>query len=105
MSNPINPHTLLPMSLQVDELEQARQLQLMKDQDLLSRKKIREDRLKQERVNQNQDPEKARVDSEDRENNRNSQQQTQQQQRSPGEQHEESANSSTSKGRIIDVKI
>ena len=65
MSDPINPNTLLPMSLQVDKMEQTRQMQPAHEHSVLSQKKIKDDEKKDNQVNKNQESEHKLIDKDE----------------------------------------
>ena len=97
MTQPINPLTTLTTSLQVDKLEQAKNMADMIEQGIVGQEQELKNAKKEQRVNQNQDLDKGQLDKdgEDGERGYNS------------EKNEDEDDSSTyaKKGDVFDVKI
>lgn len=104
MSNPLNPNTLLPMSLQVDKMEQNRLLQSGQQQGLLAQQMNVEDKKKENRVNPHEKTEKARVSEDDQEETRE-QHKHKNEARSGEDKEENRSKSRDGKGLYIDIKI
>ncbi len=99
MSDPINPNTLLPMSLQVDKLEQVRQLHGINEQSVLSQKQQKDDEKRNNQVNENRDTEQLIVD--DGETQKNNQKEKNKQEREKNK----NMKGGGSRGHYIDIKI
>lgn len=104
MSNPLNPNTLLPMSLQVDKMEQTRLLQPGQQQGHLAQQMKAEDREKENRVNPHEKTENARV-SEDNQGEPREQHKHKNEARSGENKEENRSKSRNGKGLYIDIKI
>ena len=100
MSDPINPNTLLPMSLQVDKMEQARQLHTAHEQSVLSQKKIKDDEKKNNKVNKNEESEYLLIDDRESENNSNQNENDAEEKRK-----KEGEKRNCSRGSYIDIRI
>ena len=97
MTQPINPLTTLTTSLQVDKLEQTKNMADMIEQGIVGQEQELENARKEQRVNQNQELDKGQLgkDGETGERGHNS------------EKNEDEDDSSTyaKKGDVFDVKI
>ncbi len=97
MTQPINPLTTLTTSLQVDKLEQTKNMADMLEQGIIGQEQELENARKEKRVNQNQELNKGQLDKDGNgsEGGHNS------------EENEENENepSYAKKGDVFDVKI
>ncbi|MFW6381870.1 MAG: hypothetical protein ACOCZZ_00085 [Bacillota bacterium] len=62
MTQPINPLTTLATSLQIDKLEQTKNMADMIDQGIIGQEQELENARKEKRVNQNQELDKGRLE-------------------------------------------
>lgn len=104
MTAPMNPNTLLPMSLQVDKIQQAKQLHPAQQQGLVSQQLEQQKQEQKNRVNANQETEYARVEEDQsRGNTGHGEAETNNEQ---GEKEQEVKKKGTSgRGSYVDIKV
>lgn len=106
MTQPINPNTNIPMSLQVEKIQQLKNTHNMQQQGQLSQQADVENKLKQQRVNSNTETDQARISKKEEQNqsgnNKNMNQNTDENEQ---DEKEDLKDKKLKKGRIIDVKV
>ena len=104
MTNPLNPNTLLPMSLEVDKIQQIKQLHAMEKQSLIARQRDAKNEKLQTKVNAKDESDSVKIREDESDSNKNfsanQKNQDHEQQDDEKEQQQDSA-----KGNYIDIKI
>lgn len=100
MSDPINPNTLVPMSLEVERIENIRQVHSSNEQKMLAQNKQKEDKKKEKSVNKKEKSENLIIDKEDEKK----QKQEKDNQDEDKDEKQENKNNKQ-KGSVIDVRI
>ncbi|MFW5873450.1 MAG: hypothetical protein ACOCVD_02085 [Bacillota bacterium] len=97
MTQPINPLTTLATSLQIDKLEQTKNMADMIDQGIIGQEQELENARKEKRVNQNQELDKGRLeeDGDGSDSDHNFKE----------KENEEESSVYAKKGDVFDVKI
>lgn len=95
MTQPINPLTTLTTSLQVDKLEQTKNMADMLEQGIIGQKQELENARKEKRINQNENSNKGQLDKDGSGGGHNFE----------GNEDKENEPSYTKKGDVFDVKI
>lgn len=106
MTHPINPNTNLPMSFQVEKIQQMKELQPGQQQSFTNEQVDLENKLKQQRVNQNNKAEQSKIRDQGQKKQataQNEQEDTTEQKHK--DEHKKKKIITGSKGGIIDVKI
>jgi len=103
MTESINPNTLLPMSLQVDKIQQLKQHQSSQHQGIIAQDMNIKNREKQNKVNSNEESAKALINNEKQGKEKN--QCKKRQGEEDGSDSEENKDFSSMKGSYIDVKV
>ncbi|MDI3546950.1 MAG: hypothetical protein PWR10_602 [Halanaerobiales bacterium] len=102
MTQPINPHTNIPMSLKVERMQQVKYVQSEQQQGQLAQKMETENRIKQQRVNKNNEPDGARIREENGERRQKDSQKKKEKKEGSGEGKK---GKSHRKGEIFDIKV
>ncbi|MFW6386436.1 MAG: hypothetical protein ACOCZM_00555 [Bacillota bacterium] len=101
MTQPINPNTNLPMSLQVDKIQQIRQTRPEMLQAQLAHRLDRINDEKQTRVNSNQEAENKKIGEDESSNSGQGNSQS----RDEKDESDKKRNNRGNRGRYIDIKI
>lgn len=110
MTQPVNPNTDLPMSLRMERIQQARQIQNSQQQGFIAQQAEHEKKLKQQRVNENSETDKAKIRDEEKGKKEKKERQDKNKQKMKGKEQggdEEEKNllADDGKGQIIDIKV
>ncbi len=105
MTQAINPNTNIPMSLQVEKIQQMRSVHDMQQQGQITQETEEEKRLHNQRVNSNDGTEKALI-REKQEKNKQSkkEKQSDDKKNNSSDQKKDDSQLGVKKGRILDVK-
>ena len=71
MTNPLNPNTLLPMSLEVDKIQQIKQLYAMEKQSLIARQRDAKNEKLQTKVNAKDESDSVKIREDESDSNKN----------------------------------
>ncbi len=107
MTQAINPNTNIPMSLQVEKIQQLRNTHDMQQQGQLAQKSSIEKQRVQQRVIAKNETEQAQIrdNKEDKDNGNGKNSNKKQDHKHGNNENEDQLTSSLKKGRIIDVSI
>ena len=97
MTQPINPLTTLTTSLQVDKLEQTKNMADMIEQGIVGQEQELENARKEQRVNQNQELDKGQLDKDGETGERGH--------NSEKNEGEDDSSAYAKKGDVFDVKV
>ncbi len=108
MTQPINPNTNIPMSLEVEKLQQLRNNQSTQQQGQLAQQSSIEEQIRDQRVNSNNEPDQAHI--REKEEKRKGQKHPKKDKRnrrenSPEEETATEQAPELSKGKFIDIKV
>lgn len=105
MTQPINPNTNIPMSLQVEKIQQMRHVHDMQHQGQLTQEIEEQKQMHKQRVNANDETDKALIrDKQEKNKGKKKKKQTRDDKKN-SESNDEKMQQSTKKGRILDVKV
>ncbi|MFW5991823.1 MAG: hypothetical protein ACOCQN_01365 [Halanaerobiaceae bacterium] len=104
MTQPVNPNTDIPMSLRVEKLQQLKQVHNMQQQGHLSQQDEIENRLKQQRVNDNTETDGTRIREKD-EKNQSGSEDNKKDRDNETDKKEDKKIPELKKGGILDVKV
>ncbi len=106
MTQAINPNTNIPMSLQVEKIQQMRSVHDMQQQGQITQETEEEKRLHNQRVNSNDGTDKASIREKQEKNNQSKKEKQSKNRKSNSEdKNEDEIQLGIKKGRILDVKV
>ncbi len=107
MAQPINPNTNIPMSLQVERLQQMRNVLSTQQQGQLAQQSAIEEKVQGQRVNSNQESDQVQI--RDKEEGKKEQKHSGKEQKGKKENRSdeeiEEKSPTISKGRFVDIKV
>lgn len=105
MTQAINPNTNIPMSLQVEKIQQMRSVHNMQQQGQITQETEEQTRLHKQRVNSNGGTDKASIKEKQGKNNQSrKRKQSNNQNNNSEDENEDEIQLDIKKGKIIDVK-
>src|SRR5690554_5294424 len=108
MAQPVNPNTDIPMSLQVEKLQQIRNAQSNQQQGQLAQELALEEKLQSQRVNSNNQSDRVLIREKNQENKRKREESEREENDGEKQQTEESTGEkklALNKGKYIDIKV
>ncbi len=103
MTEPLNPNTLLPMSLQVDKMEQTRLLHSAQQHGFLAQQMDTENKEKQNRIDSKEETENVKIEDDNQEQNQKHKREMNE--REEGKKDNSKDRNRDGKGLYIDIKI
>ncbi len=106
MTQAINPNTNIPMSLQVEKIQQMRSVHDMQQQGQITQETEEQNRLHNQRVNSNDGTDKASIREKQEKNNQSKKERHSNNNKNNSEdQKDDEIQLGVKKGRILDVKV
>ncbi len=105
MGGPFNPNTLLPTSLQLNRIQQIRQLHPQQHQVLINREQDNEKKEKQQRVNSRDKTAKTRIQKESMDQRNNGSGRDAENRENEGNNEDNKQDIKFKKGHYLDIKV